>query len=937
MSSVTDANGSTTTTTTESDLQDHQSKPCQMDGQPASSDDALSCSASDSHDGGSTITKHQTSPQHAKQNMVERRAGTNDQARYSPSVVEQHVEERADELAAPSLTMVDFEVPADLMDIDSSLHIDQQDALTAGYAMFEQQQNEDWETLVGLFGSIPSTPQFTSALSASATKQHCSGTPKPKDPDPLLQGDHHLGHASKRDLCNAAMAKITSLAHSEPAVPSFLPETQTTIGMVANEQPGQSMPTPPQAGQTPSKPLSSAWASWPTALSVPGLSPLVLGPTQDLPHANPNDDDFPKDIHHWSILQCCPFDTFIAPARAKENLVYFERISKHAEPWTAADGTLDDITAGQTDDFVRTPLSTITREKISAITQSFFRRALDMHGFGYTPPTFASQSVGGWFTSSTFILLPPPTSIERFLYNYIQFTDPFYPLFAGRHFDPNQLLDDDNEQAATLLVTLMIAYGAMMDTATQSRRFAAGLTEISRIALSDILEKHNSLSTSEMLLRCALLFILQAAWGGDKWQMDIGEGHRSMYIAMLRNSRYLARQSMTFPADGTEQDLNVIWKSWTNFESRNRLAYDWVLADQELCLFHGHPTKFSIAELEAPLPDKDELWLARNPEEWKRTLDCEDGAIRNIPEYFSRRPQYSLRLLFQLFLDNDLAQPSLAMSPLRLRLLLYPLQTLVQHYCQLLNIFSDSGVSVTVSKTMTRTSSLVRVEEIQILLERWGSLAETCTPVGERQKRVSDTNYILYHLISLDVHTSFKEMEAFARGCRPDWASSRVPYAAERWIYAVPEALFHCGQILRLTREIPLAARPLWWAAAIYRATIVLWIYSLSCTFGPSQPTLPNPGFSLIEPETPIQIDQLSSKDPQMKQFLKYNRGDPRLSKPDGTSVRFDSPSTVLDVCIAAVDGGPGSLWFAMGVKQKLEHLAKLWSPAGSEDPTSLL
>ncbi|OAG45115.1 hypothetical protein AYO21_00463 [Fonsecaea monophora] len=919
-------NGTTTTTTTKpgSDAPDHLSNQHQADSEPADSNDALSASGSDNQGEMSTIpTESHSPPQPATHDMADQSAGSKDQALISRSTMKQQMED-PDDSFMHSLTIADPQVPLDLMDIDSSLQMDPQNNLSGGYTMFTLHANEDWESLMGMFGSIPDSPHLLSTHSNTTAKQDSFSKQQSKEPKLQQQGNHYSDHTSVKDQHDPSTTMFTRWADSQPFVPSYLPVAKTQVESGSSELPEQSLAaTHKHAHESPDKPSTMAWPA--AGLSVPTTSPLVLSPAQDSPIDNRTTVDFPKDVHHWTMLQCCPFDLSIAPTRAKDNLVYLERLSKNGDSWHGADGAPDGQAFDMTDDFQRTPVSLMTREKMSAIIQSFFRRALDMHGFGYTPRTFASQTAGGWFTSSTFILLPPPASIERFLYNYVQFTDPFYPLIPARHFDPNQLVDDENEQAATLMLLLMIASGAMMDSASRSIRFAAGLTEVSRIALSDILEKHNSLSTSELILKCALLFIVQAAWSGDKWQMDIGEGHRSMYIAMLRNSRYLAQQTVATPTGVTEQDLDALWKAWIKFESRNRLAYDWVLADQELCLFHGHPTKFSVAELEAPLPDKDELWLARNSEEWKQVLDHEDGVIQTCSEALSQRPKHSLRLLFQLFLDNDLNQSGLAITPLRLRLLLYPIQTLIQQYCQLLNIFSDSGISVTVSKTMTRTSSLIRVEEIQNLLQRWWSLTEMCVPVGGRQQRMTEANYILYHLISLDVHTSFKEMEAFARGCRPDWTSSRTPYTAERWIYAVPEALFHCGQILRLVRDMPPNARPVWWAAAIYRVTIVLWIYSLSYTFGPSQPAQPHPGLDSIKQQEPIQIDQVLSKDPRTIQFLKYNRGDPRLTKSDGTSAKFDSPSTVLALCIAAVDGGPGSSWFATGVKQKLEHLAKLW------------
>lgn len=363
------------------------------------------------------------------------------------------------------------------------------------------------------------------------------------------------------------------------------------------------------------------------------------------------------------------------------------------------------------------------------------------------------------------------------------------------------------------------------------------------------------------------------------------------------------------------------------------------MLDQELSLFYDQPPTFAITELQAPLPEMDEFWLAKSAVEWRTLYDREDGPQRDLSTHLSLRPQYSLRRLFQLCLANELDahDDTYKLTPIRLRLLLYPIQSLVFHHSQLLDAFPDKQLhSISSFKNTARTSSILRLDELQCLLQSWSALAQTTDRLPDHEQSLARANFILFHLISLNLYTGLKAIESFARGEREDEDDSesdaRHSRLTRQCVYAPHDALYHAGQVLRLVRETSVRARPPWWAAAVYRAALVLWAYSmvqasssLHVREGVGTPVSAGGGG-----ESTIQIDAVVPTDPAVARFLRHKRGVPVLTNPGGGggggALRLDNPQLVLRWCVDALDGAESFTWFAMGVRMKLETLLKAWS-----------
>jgi hypothetical protein len=222
----------------------------------------------------------------------------------------------------------------------------------------------------------------------------------------------------------------------------------------------------------------------------------------------------------WPLARCNPpIFSNACPKTAIIHLECLEQNSKHADTWRSLE-----MDKGEGSPVSIEPLSSTTRDKILAITQSFLHKALETHRSGLNGSSKGSSG------SFNFLVLPPSDILEYFLRSYVRSLASYYTLIAGGTVDPNELMR--NNQASTLLVLLMIAQGATAIPTVGARSLTAGLTETCRISLFDIIEKDPELSADPTVLRCALLFTILGAWSGDKWHMDMAMGQRGMYLAV---------------------------------------------------------------------------------------------------------------------------------------------------------------------------------------------------------------------------------------------------------------------------------------------------------------------------------------------------------------------------------------------------------------------
>ncbi len=296
------------------------------------------------------------------------------------------------------------------------------------------------------------------------------------------------------------------------------------------------------------------------------------------------------------------------------------------------------------------------------------------------------------------------------------------------------------------------------------------------------------------------------------------------------------------------------------------------MVDQEISLFNDSNPMLTIPELEKNLPNSDELWLAPDLSTWAQVWQKLYGShFRRPPD--SEPSQQSLPELFQSLLENKLDHGETRLQVFHLRLLLYPTHILIAQLSEL-NLCMSEKPKARFGGSACLTSSSLRFNEIKALLRTWWEVFCKLRVKTTRQRAVKQLTQTIYHLLNLKLTVSFTHLEQYAREARTD--SDDVRHLSAAGILSPQEAIFHCGQILRITREMETELQPLWWPAALYRVTIILWTMSVSHTLTEVEAGGTDPRSS------DFAIDTLPANDNVWQPFLKYNRGRPCLTALDG-------------------------------------------------------
>ncbi|KAI1109015.1 hypothetical protein F5Y14DRAFT_47842 [Nemania sp. NC0429] len=635
----------------------------------------------------------------------------------------------------------------------------------------------------------------------------------------------------------------------------------------------------------------------------------IMGDTKS---ANPSDGrvtEFDMVIagdSAWPIARCNPV-VFSGgcPRTAIIHLEALEEQSKHEGTWNALVGYSGMTELNGVNLATLVPTAPRTRDNMLAIAQTFLRKALDIHRNGFPDRAKAYANTG----FPTFLVLPPPPIIDYFLQSYALNISFFYSLVPTGRINPNEMAN--NNQASALLVLLMIAQGASVVPREEARSLSTGLIETCRISLFDIIEKNIEMCADSTVHSCSLLFTLLGAWSGDKWLMDIAMGQRGMYLEMLKHAGIFGTQSSEIPKVEDQISTDAAWRSWLDRETKNRLVYNWVMIDQEISLFHDTAPLLTISDLCAPLPGPEQLWTSANPDQWAAVQSMFNYTAPGTSQPLLLTP--SLHALYQQFIRSDVDSKQLtSLTPHQLRLLLHPLQTLLWHQQEMILYSSDRSLMGAMASTSTDDPHSI-THEAQTLLQKWQKLSHfyweanpTCVPTM--------INLVLFHLVSLNSLSNFPAIERLAR--RDDFPWEPAPQKSH-YIYRIEEAIYHCGQVIRLVRTMPANRRPVWWSAAIYRAMLILWAHSLL----PSDPKAsPAP-----DSQSPVVIDHVTLGSPDLYEYMWRNTGTPVLSGPNGSTVSIDNPPDVLNYAITLIREGV-STRFSDGLIRKLLALNQHWS-----------
>jgi hypothetical protein len=345
------------------------------------------------------------------------------------------------------------------------------------------------------------------------------------------------------------------------------------------------------------------------------------------------------------------------------------------------------------------------------------------------------------------------------------------------------------------------------------------------------------------------------------------------------------------------------------------------MVDQDLSLFHDTVPLFSVPEFGSPMPDSEGLWHASTASEWSDKFNQVHAFSNGYSSVGSGIRPLSLKELFRRFLDDEIISQEfqeIRLTPMHLRLLLHPLQTLVCQYSQLLSCFSDNiASSRSRNRALTAASTRVRLEEVQALLGRWFDLAKRYM-VPHPVCPMMAANLVMFHLISMNAVTNFPEIERLARRESTDGSYQQLMWVHKKCLSDVQEAIMHAGQILRHVRDMPPGIRPPWWPGAVYRAALVMWTDSLM----QNESISPHQQGQFQAQNATFAVDQLPPDDYKVLRYMSRKEGIPIMTKRDGAPVSLRSGFAVLSHCIGIIDEGIATR-FSDGIRSKIEKLAR--------------
>ncbi|KAH8660419.1 hypothetical protein BX600DRAFT_551818 [Xylariales sp. PMI_506] len=627
-----------------------------------------------------------------------------------------------------------------------------------------------------------------------------------------------------------------------------------------------------------------------------------------------------EDLDHWPLSQCtapsaAPI-TYPSPEEDPMRQGYQDTVS-----WSYAIERYRDSCFEPHERIENVDLTDETREWMLIAVQHFLRAGMEVEDARKLSELLgASRRAPEHTPEQQFLLLPPKTSLHKYLDIFLTTFEPFMPMIPALSLNPNKLASRNSERGATLLLFLMIASGSMIDPAPRARQFSHELTEVCRHSLKRATEGFEIDRRDTLALHCALLFTVQACYSGRKSRMELGATQRHLYLAMMRNAGLFQRQGFTGeptqPRVGST--LDEYWKEWMDHEISSRLCYSWVIVDQEISLFYDTPPLLLPSELQLELPADEKLWMAPNAEKWKSVLEAMQ---RNV----SAQSRGSLYELFLLFAEDKLDLFRRNLNVMDMRLLLHPLHSMVFNYSQVKWSLGTGFEYSTATPGKLGAFSTEAFGEIHDLLRRWYLVFTAVDVQGARLAVVARATLMQYHAIAVNLLCSMKRLEAFCRRENPQ-AEEDVARSIEQELSKhSAELLVHCGQILRLVRETDIKLRPPWWSLAVYRASLVLWVYSLTREMarksrkGGQTSTLSGP---------PVALDALPFFDPVISHFVLYKAGIPHLTVGDkNIQVGMEEPREVLKTCIEAFGRGPRIWRIARALQCKLESVCRNWEP----------
>ncbi|KAM3065720.1 hypothetical protein ACMFMG_011423 [Clarireedia jacksonii] len=434
------------------------------------------------------------------------------------------------------------------------------------------------------------------------------------------------------------------------------------------------------------------------------------------------------------------------------------------------------------------------------------------------------------------------------------------------------------------LLLAMAAYGAVLTPDRSLRKLGFAMQEVVRNHLPTVFEADNTTIRDLELEQAFLLQLEIGLWSGNSRKIEISEGFQQPLLTMLRRRGWLKQSwypALKVLAEDDGRTLEKKWREWIERESFKRLVYHLLGHDAKSSISLLVSPLISYAELDVPLPEAQELWLASSAREWKaiyrRKFDNKSIRIPSLTECVA---------------DLDLVESSKDVidRTLSCAALLHALWGMVWEYRKLSLLFCgkpriwDSGIAI-----MSRYQELIKVLDYYRI-------------------SYSNESILLLELILLHLHMSLEEIQLFV-GLEGTEQARKVHHSVKAWIKSKTsrQAIWHAGQLFRTAKTLPPLHLRDFHAISLYHAGLAFWAYGLaSRMFVPERSSQ----FGLESTYCPDTLNQTIWLDDEETgvtcRYISLGRGIPALHgiRPEMQAAPLDDPTAIMEVIIEIMRQG---------------------------------
>lgn len=355
------------------------------------------------------------------------------------------------------------------------------------------------------------------------------------------------------------------------------------------------------------------------------------------------------------------------------------------------------------------------------------------------------------------------------------------------------------------LLLAMAAYGAVLTPDRSLRKLGFALQKVVRNHLPSVFEDNNTTICDLQLHQAYLLQLEIGLWSGNSRKMEISESFQQPLLTMVRRRGYFKRSghlTMKVHPDDKGMALDKKWKDWIVRESTKRLAYHLIHHDAQSSISFLVSPLVSYSELDLPLPESLDLWLAASAGEWKRLyLEKYSNNTIRIPSLNACIADLDLLEYNKPYIDTSLSCSAI----------LHALWGLVWEYRKVSLLFCgqpriwDSGMAI-----------LCRYQELTKIFDYY-----RITFDGE--------SLWLLELLSMHLHMSLEEIQLFA-GLGGIEQERRVQQSIKEWVKSKRsrQAVWHAGQVYRTIKSLPPQHLRDFHAVSLFHASFAFWAYGLA-------------------------------------------------------------------------------------------------------------